>query len=108
MSDLSDSDARDRFAPSSARGGRALPLPSLTATATDPLLMRIIAYYGPTAFGLVCFLAVWFSAVRPTLESNRVDSSANQAIVHAMQDTVRTLSAVVDRLERLERRMTGP
>lgn len=85
---------------------RKAPVPSLTSTATDPLLMRIIAYYGPTAFGLVCFLSVWFAAVRPTLESNRVDYHANQQIVETLRQTVQALSGVVERLERLERRIT--
>ena len=87
---------------------RRLPLPALTTAAADPILMRIVAYYGPTAFGLVCFLAIWFAAVRPTLENNRVDNRALQQIAETMRQTAQTLVGIVERLERLERRITTP
>lgn len=101
------SESSGRFDPwLEKRRARRLPLPTLTSAGNDPVLMRIIAYYGPTAFGLVCFLAIWFAAVRPTLEANRVDYHANQAVVDTLRQTVQALSGVVERLERIERRLT--
>jgi hypothetical protein len=107
MSDTSERSWGDERRDSSRRA----PVPALSSTAQDPLLMRIIAYYGPTAFGLVCFLAVWYAAVRPTLENNRVDSKAMQAVADTMRETSNTMNStantlmhIVQRLELIERR----
>ena len=68
--------------------------------------------YGPYAFGLISVVVLWFLAVSPQLEANRIDFEAQQEIIIklnqisanqmqlalAMSNTADTLERTVEKL----------
>jgi len=86
--------------------------PSPTPTSLGDLFKVASTSYGPTAFGLVCFLSIWFAAVKPTLENNRVDTAKIQLIsdklmeaAQVQNNTAQLLKPIAERLERLADRL---
>lgn len=83
-----------------------------------PLLVR---EYGPLAFGLVAFFALWMLAIRPELSERRADVQAIAAVQHeartsaelvagaakTLERTADTLRIMLDQIDRLHRASVG-
>lgn len=72
------------------------------------VLEPILKYYGPFAFGLVTFLAIWFAAVKPELDRANEKKIESTAILKQMvtvstmtERTAETLDHTATVLERI-------
>jgi hypothetical protein len=71
--------------------------------------------YGPYAFGLIMFVVIWFFAIQPQLEAQRIDWQSQQQIIlklnelnrnqlvvsQTMDSTAKVLERTVEKLERM-------
>lgn len=85
----------------------ALPVMSSNMSIVEVM----VNYYGPIAFGIAMLIVLWRVVVAPTLERNALDIDALQVVTNTLKEvsmildgSVKSLSNVVDRLERMEQR----
>lgn len=76
-------------------------------TAVQSLFGTIGSQYGPYAFGVLSLLLIWFTIVKPELDTRAIDLrshaelvKAQHEVVSAMNSTAQTMSATAIVLER--------
>jgi len=77
-------------------------------TGTETVAFKLGQVYGPYAFGVISLIAIWFTVIKPTLETNRVvtlkDPATTEKLVeisYTQKNTAEILRSVSERLERI-------
>ena len=72
----------------------------------------LATHYGPYAFGVVSLLVIWFSIVKPELDSRQINFKAHNETLQMLgeqtriqQDTARTMLSASQTLERIIERL---
>ena len=64
------------------------------------LTSSIGALYGPYAFGVIALLTIWFSIVKPELNTNRLDYDAHRELINQLGEMYNSQSQIAKTMER--------
>ena len=67
----------------------------------ETLVATLVKHYGPHAFSLLMFLAIWFTAVKPELDRKSFEENEIRQIVSQMNILASTMERTADTLERI-------
>lgn len=67
-----------------------------------PVWFKVLAMYGPMAFGVVVFMVLWLYVVAPELHAARETRDRNAETAQALAITAQALERTVIRLESIE------
>lgn len=67
----------------------------------ETLITTLIRHYGPHAFSLIMFLAIWFTAVKPELDRKEFEAIEQKQLLNQMAAIVSTMERTANTLERI-------
>lgn len=69
-------------------------------TITGNLISLLLNTYGPYAFGVVLFLVIWHTTIKPQMDRQALDWQSQREIIHSQAELITSLREISESFER--------